>query len=76
MGLLPLFVLRVASAVSSAVLKNAFRFELHNNLCEYFSPLKLHNEFDSGDGGGGGGGGGVALELQRILKGSVYPEPR
>lgn len=74
MGLLPLFVLHVASAVSSAVLKNAFRFELHNNLCEYFSPLKLHNEFDSGDGGGGGGG--VALELQRILKGSVYPEPR
>lgn len=74
MDLLPLFVLRVASAVSSAVLKSTFRFELHNNLCEYFSPLKLHNEFDSGDGGGEGGG--VALELQRILKGSVYPEPR
>lgn len=49
----------MASAVSSAVLKNAFRFELHNNLYEYFYPLKLHNEFDTGDGGGEGGGVGI-----------------
>lgn len=49
----------MASAVSSAVLKNAFRFELHNNLCEYFYPLKLHNEFDTGDGEGEGGGVGI-----------------